>query len=189
MKNAEELDSAIIYDRDYTYDYFGFKTLERSYLLRVNGTIAERPQHMLMRVSVGIHKTDIAAAIETYNFMSQKFFTHARCELVLFVATFVCVYICACMCTHTYTSTHMCTSKNAYSYTRTCARQYSRIHISERIWIKGLDKKILTSQYMYIHIHIYIIYAYTLQTHTHTAQRCSMLGHPHPRCRRVFSCT
>lgn len=77
MKNKEELDSAIIYDRDYSYDYFGFKTLERSYLLRVNGQIAERPQHMLMRVAVGIHKTDIAAAIETYTYMSQKYFTHA----------------------------------------------------------------------------------------------------------------
>ena len=59
------------------YDFFGFKTLERSYLLKINGKIAERPQHMLMRVSVGIHKEDIAAAIETYNLMSQKFFTHA----------------------------------------------------------------------------------------------------------------
>jgi len=77
MQNKEELDSAIIYDRDYSYDYFGFKTLERSYLLKINGTIAERPQHMLMRVSVGIHKNDIAGAIETYNYMSQKFFTHA----------------------------------------------------------------------------------------------------------------
>eukprot|EP00802_Teleaulax_amphioxeia_P006652 Tamp_06656.p1 GENE.Tamp_06656~~Tamp_06656.p1 ORF type:complete len:831 (+),score=294.83 Tamp_06656:66-2495(+) len=77
MEHKEELDSAIIYDRDYSYDYFGFKTLERSYLLKVNGKIAERPQHMLMRVSIGIHKEDIAAAIETYNYMSQKFFTHA----------------------------------------------------------------------------------------------------------------
>ena len=78
MKNKEELDSAIIYDRDYSYDYFGFKTLERSYLLRINGQIAERPQHMLMRVSIGIHKADVARAIETYNYMSQKYFTHAR---------------------------------------------------------------------------------------------------------------
>jgi ribonucleoside-diphosphate reductase alpha chain len=130
MKNKEELDSAIIYDRDYCYDYFGFKTLERSYLLRVNGKIVERPQvpclvfcaagvqsdllrmsiheryahrsvdrgtphskwlpwlidlllclldqHMWMRVAVGIHKSDIAAAIETYTLMSQKYFTHAR---------------------------------------------------------------------------------------------------------------
>lgn len=78
MKHKEELDSAIIYDRDYSYDFFGFKTLERSYLLKINGKIAERPQHMLMRVSVGIHGEDIPAAIETYNYMSQKFFTHAR---------------------------------------------------------------------------------------------------------------
>ncbi|KAJ1485938.1 ribonucleotide reductase R1 subunit, partial [Baffinella frigidus] len=77
MDNKDELDSAIIYDRDYGYDFFGFKTLERSYLLKINGKIAERPQHMLMRVSVGIHKEDIAAAIETYHLMSQKFFTHA----------------------------------------------------------------------------------------------------------------
>jgi hypothetical protein len=73
----EELDAAIIYDRDYNYDYFGFKTLERSYLLKVNGQIVERPQHMLMRVSIGIHQEDVAAAIETYNLMSQKYFTHA----------------------------------------------------------------------------------------------------------------
>eukprot|EP00961_Rhodomonas_salina_P190081 2564548-Rhodomonas_salina.2 len=77
MKNKDELDSAIVYDRDYGYDFFGFKTLERSYLLKLNGRIAERPQHMLMRVSVGMHKTDIAGAIETYNLMSQKYFTHA----------------------------------------------------------------------------------------------------------------
>lgn len=76
-KNASLLDSAIIYDRDFNYDYFGFKTLERSYLLKTNGKIAERPQHMLMRVSVGIHGEDIDAAIETYNLMSEKWFTHA----------------------------------------------------------------------------------------------------------------
>lgn len=75
--NAELLDSTIIYDRDFGYDYFGFKTLERSYLLRLNGKIAERPQHMLMRVSIGIHKEDIDAAIKTYELMSQKYFTHA----------------------------------------------------------------------------------------------------------------
>jgi ribonucleoside-diphosphate reductase alpha chain len=75
--NAALLDSTIIYDRDFSYDYFGFKTLERSYLLRVSGKIAERPQHMLMRVSIGIHKEDIEAAIETYDLMSKKFFTHA----------------------------------------------------------------------------------------------------------------
>ena len=76
-KNAELLDSTIIYDRDFCYDYFGFKTLERSYLLRLNGKIAERPQHMLMRVAIGIHKDDIQSAIETYELMSQKYFTHA----------------------------------------------------------------------------------------------------------------
>lgn len=77
MKNAQELDSTIIYDRDFGYDYFGFKTLERSYLLKLNGQVAERPQHMIMRVAVGIHKSDIAAAIETYNLMSERWFTHA----------------------------------------------------------------------------------------------------------------
>lgn len=76
-KNAQELDSTIIYDRDFGYDYFGFKTLERSYLLKMNGQVAERPQHMVMRVAVGIHKDDIAAAIETYNLMSERWFTHA----------------------------------------------------------------------------------------------------------------
>lgn len=75
--NAQALDSVIIYNRDFNYDYFGFKTLERSYLLKINGKIVERPQHMLMRVSVGIHKEDIASAIETYELMSKKFFTHA----------------------------------------------------------------------------------------------------------------
>ncbi|KAI8799129.1 ribonucleoside-diphosphate reductase large subunit [Biomphalaria glabrata] len=77
MNNAERLNSAIIYDRDYSYNYFGFKTLERSYLLKIDGKVAERPQQMLMRVSVGIHKEDIDAAIETYNLLSEKWFTHA----------------------------------------------------------------------------------------------------------------
>lgn len=77
MANAEVLDSTIIYNRDFNYDYFGFKTLERSYLLKLNGQIAERPQHMLMRVSVGIHLGDIESVIETYELMSKKFFTHA----------------------------------------------------------------------------------------------------------------
>jgi ribonucleoside-diphosphate reductase alpha chain len=75
--NAEFLNSHIIYNRDFNYDYFGFKTLERSYLLRINGKIVERPQHMLMRVSVGIHLNDLEAVIETYELMSKKFFTHA----------------------------------------------------------------------------------------------------------------
>ncbi|WP_452219750.1 ribonucleoside-diphosphate reductase subunit alpha [Lacinutrix salivirga] len=77
MDNKEQLDSAIIYNRDFGYDYFGFKTLERSYLLKLNGQIAERPQHMLMRVSIGIHSNDLEAALETYELMSKKYFTHA----------------------------------------------------------------------------------------------------------------
>jgi ribonucleoside-diphosphate reductase alpha subunit len=76
-KYRDELDSAIIYDRDYSFDYFGFKTLERSYLLRMNGNVVERPQHLLMRTAVGIHGEDIEAAIETYNLMSEKWFIHA----------------------------------------------------------------------------------------------------------------
>ncbi len=75
--NAQLLDSSIIYDRDFGYDYFGFKTLERSYLLKLHGKIAERPQHMIMRVAVGIHKEDVEAAIETYNLMSERWYTHA----------------------------------------------------------------------------------------------------------------
>lgn len=75
--NREVLDSSIIYDRDFRYDYFGFKTLTRSYLLKLNGRIVERPQQMLMRVAVGIHKNDIQAAIKTYNLMSEGWFTHA----------------------------------------------------------------------------------------------------------------
>ncbi|MGA1227421.1 MAG: ribonucleoside-diphosphate reductase subunit alpha [Tamlana sp.] len=77
MENKDRLDSTIIYNRDFGYDYFGFKTLERSYLLKLNGQIAERPQHMLMRVSIGIHLNDIESAIETYELMSKKYFTHA----------------------------------------------------------------------------------------------------------------
>ena len=77
MKNADVLDSTIIYDRDFRYDFFGFKTLERSYLLKLNGEVAERPQQMLMRVAMGIHTDDIDAAIETYNYMSEGWFTHA----------------------------------------------------------------------------------------------------------------
>lgn len=75
--NADLLDSTIIYDRDFAFDYFGFKTLEKSYLLKVNGKIVERPQHMYMRVAVGIHKNDIDSVIETYNLMSERWFTHA----------------------------------------------------------------------------------------------------------------
>jgi ribonucleoside-diphosphate reductase alpha chain len=76
-ENRDLLDSSIIYDRDFRYDYFGFKTLTRSYLLRVNGIIVERPQQMLMRVALGIHKNDMPAAIKTYNLMSEGWFTHA----------------------------------------------------------------------------------------------------------------
>ncbi len=76
-KNAELLDSTLIYDRDFDYDYFGFKTLEKGYLLKINGKVVERPQQMLMRVSIGIHKEDIESAIETYQLMSQRWFTHA----------------------------------------------------------------------------------------------------------------
>ncbi|KOF03825.1 ribonucleoside-diphosphate reductase subunit alpha [Roseivirga seohaensis] len=75
--NAATLDSNIIYDRDFSYDYFGYKTLERSYLMKIDGKIVERPQHMLMRVAVGIHGEDIEKAIETYNLLSEKWFTHA----------------------------------------------------------------------------------------------------------------
>jgi len=77
MANKDRLNQAIVYDRDYNYDFFGIKTLERAYLLKINKKIAERPQHMLMRVSVGIHQEDLDAAIETYNLMSEKIFTHA----------------------------------------------------------------------------------------------------------------
>jgi len=76
-KNKDVLNSSIIYDRDYNYDYFGFKTLERGYLMKINGKIVERPQHMLMRVAVGLHKDDIDAVIKTYNLMSEGWFTHA----------------------------------------------------------------------------------------------------------------
>lgn len=78
MENADELNAALVYDRDFeVYDYFGFKTLERSYLLRINNVVVERPQHMLMRVAIGIHKSDIVSALETYKLMSQSWFTHA----------------------------------------------------------------------------------------------------------------
>ena len=77
MANKATLDNYVDYDRDFNYDYFGFKTLERSYLLKLNGEVAERPQHMLMRVAVGIHYDNIEKALETYDLMSQGFFTHA----------------------------------------------------------------------------------------------------------------
>lgn len=77
VKHAEELNSAIVYDRDFNFNFFGFKTLERSYLLKYNGKVWERPQHMIMRVAVGIHGDDIPAVLETYQWMSQKYFIHA----------------------------------------------------------------------------------------------------------------
>lgn len=77
MENKDTLNSAIVYDRDFQFNYFGFKTLERSYLLRINGKVAERPQHMIMRVAVGIHGRDIEKVLETYNLMSLRYFTHA----------------------------------------------------------------------------------------------------------------
>ena len=75
--NAEVLDSTIIYDRDFAFDYFGFKTLEKSYLLKIDGKIVERPQHMYMRVAVGIHKDDIESVVKTYHLLSERWFTHA----------------------------------------------------------------------------------------------------------------
>ncbi|KAJ8679445.1 hypothetical protein QAD02_015232 [Eretmocerus hayati] len=77
QEHKDKLNSAIIYDRDFGYNYFGFKTLERSYLLKINGRVVERPQHMLMRVAVAIHKDDLEKVIESYNYMSERFFTHA----------------------------------------------------------------------------------------------------------------
>ncbi len=76
-QHAEVLDSTILYDRDFSYDYFGFRTLEKSYLIRLDGVIVERPQHLLMRVAVGIHLDDITSVIETYNLLSERWYTHA----------------------------------------------------------------------------------------------------------------
>eukprot|EP01036_Dinobryon_divergens_P059979 gene59979-79990_t len=77
MKHKDYLNSVIIYDRDYNYDYFGFKTLERSYLMSCNKKVIERPQHMIMRVCIGIHGDDIEKAVESYDLMSRQYFTHA----------------------------------------------------------------------------------------------------------------
>jgi len=77
MENHEEIQKVINFKRDFSYDYFGFRTLERSYLLKVEGKIVERPQNMLMRVSIGIHKRDLVNAFKTYNLMSELMFTHA----------------------------------------------------------------------------------------------------------------
>lgn len=77
-RNIEKIQAKLVYDRDFNYDYFGFRTLERAYLLKDhNGKPIERPQHMLMRVSIGIHKEDLESAFETYDLMSQLWFTHA----------------------------------------------------------------------------------------------------------------
>jgi ribonucleoside-diphosphate reductase alpha chain len=76
-EHYKEIDKAIDFERDFTFDFFGFKTLERAYLLKVDGKIVERPQHMLMRVALGIHEENIEEAIQTYDLMSRKFFTHA----------------------------------------------------------------------------------------------------------------
>lgn len=77
MQNAELLDSAIVYNRDFNYDYFGYKALQKSYLLKINGKTVERPQHLIMRVALGIHLNDIESALHTYNLISEGYFTHA----------------------------------------------------------------------------------------------------------------
>ncbi|XP_072396980.1 ribonucleoside-diphosphate reductase large subunit-like [Diabrotica undecimpunctata] len=82
-QNSERLNSCMIYDRDFSYDYFAFKELEKSYLLRINGKVVERPQHMLMRVAVGIHKENIDDAIKTYNLLSERFYIHSTNTLLL----------------------------------------------------------------------------------------------------------
>ena len=81
MKNKEKLNAVINYDKDYLFDYFGFKTLEKAYLMRVNGKVVERIQHLFMRVSIGIHKEDLRSAIQSYELMSEKYFTHATPSL------------------------------------------------------------------------------------------------------------
>ena len=77
IKNKSKLNDVIDYSRDFNFDYFAFKTLEKAYLMKINGKIIERIQHLIMRVSIGIHKEDIKKAIETYNLISSKLFTHA----------------------------------------------------------------------------------------------------------------
>ena len=77
MKHKNKLNHHIRYERDYLIDYFGFKTLERAYLAKIGKEVAERPQHMWMRVSLGIHGRNIKDALETYDLMSKKYFTHA----------------------------------------------------------------------------------------------------------------
>ena len=77
LENKKKLNDVIKYERDFNFDYFGYKTLEKAYLLRINKVIIERIQHLLMRVAIGLHKSNIARAIETYEYMSQKYFIHA----------------------------------------------------------------------------------------------------------------
>lgn len=77
QKHKDKLNSAIDYDRDFAFNYFGFKTLEKSYLFRINGKVVERPQDMLMRVAVAVHKEDLEKVLETYNYTSERYFTHA----------------------------------------------------------------------------------------------------------------
>lgn len=84
MNNKETIDNAIVHERDYSFSYFGFKTLERSYLLKIDNHVAERPQYMFMRVALGLHSTDLTSALETYHLMSQKFFIHATPTLFNF---------------------------------------------------------------------------------------------------------
>jgi ribonucleoside-diphosphate reductase alpha chain len=77
MKNKDKINAVLNYERDYLFDYFGFKTLEKAYLMKCNQKIVERIQHLFMRVSLGIHKDDLKSAIQSYELMSQKYFTHA----------------------------------------------------------------------------------------------------------------
>lgn len=81
MENADRINSCIVYDRDYMFDYFSFKLLESKYLLRIDDKVVERPQHMFMRLSIAIHGRDIDAAIETYNLLSEKYLIHSPCAL------------------------------------------------------------------------------------------------------------
>lgn len=77
LKHSKFLEDSMKYDRDYLIDYFGFKTLEKSYLFKINNVVVERPQHMWMRVAIGIHSCNMDDMLETYDYMSQKYFTHA----------------------------------------------------------------------------------------------------------------
>ena len=81
IKNKDKINTVINYEKDYLFDYFGFKTLEKAYLLRTNNKVIERIQHLFMRVSIGIHKDDLKSAIQSYELMSSKYFTHATPSL------------------------------------------------------------------------------------------------------------